>query len=186
MYTVRKHKISQHGLRLLRFRGYAAPFLSQDKGVSIIRQTTVRWPSVSRGWKEFAAYYQWYPSRSAYFAIIYDLNAKASTIYLARVQGASEPEFTAALINDFQSEVEALPEEYLTSSHILVWPIFIAALESKDQGTRKSFMKMLEKQHERLQFDNIAKALEFLTLFWTGHTQRNWAQFLTELDVFIF
>lgn len=82
--------------------------------------------------------------------------------------------------------MEGLPAEYVTSSHTLVWPLFIASLESQDMEQRDYFTGMLEMLHRRLGFNNVAKALEFISLFWTGRTQRNWAQFLTNLDVFIF
>lgn len=92
---------------------------------------------------------------------------------------------TQTLYN-FKSTLEVLPEEYLTKSHTLVFPVFMAAFESVSTENKVYFSQILKRQSQHLGFANILTALEYLNIYWEGRTSSNWVDVITKYNVWIF
>lgn len=171
-------------LTIYRFRGYASPFLSRDEGIAILSETTAsRLPS-SRGWAEFVIYCNMYPDLSDSMSQIYELNWKASDIYLARVRaGSSAPGFVD-LVEDFKNTMESFPVGF-PGEHTLVWSCFLVALESSTPDHRHFFAETLLRYQKKQGFANLSKAIEHLATIWATVNDYDWVSLLTRLDVFV-
>lgn len=162
-----------------RMRVYAAPLLSQEAGFyAVVSQA-------SQSFDCLRYYADLYPERAADFDILADLRRQAFAIYLDRV--ASHETGSPAdprSIDGFISTLEMLPPAS-PGEHVLVWPCFIAAAESRLPEHRAYFERLLSRQHARNGFANISKALDLLQTIWRCKSQVSWPSMIPVPQVFI-
>ena len=167
-----------------RFRNYAAPLLSQLKGVSTLTMTASVRPSSSSGWECFRSYYRLYPDLSYPLSLIYDLNEQACNIYTTRVLAGPNGAPLTELVQTFKNTLETFPSG-APGEHVLVWATFIAASASVLPEHQQYFTEVLLRHHRRNGFANIPTALEQLRRIWARRKQQDWTKVLPKLEVFI-
>ncbi|OCT44675.1 hypothetical protein CLCR_05755 [Cladophialophora carrionii] len=168
-----------------RFRGYAAPFLSQERGVTRLSLTASGGQEAADGWDCFKSYYALHPEYNQQMSLIYDLNQQACDIYVTRasmgLNGLPSPEPVAKFIRTLELLPPSSPGE-----HILVFAIFIVASESVLPEHQQYFTNVLLRHHQRNGFANILTALEYLKRSWSERsTIHDWTERLPQMQVFI-
>lgn len=162
---------------------YAAPLVSQEAGVYAMTH------HAKESFDCLHYYHRLYPDHADTFDLIASLRRQAFSMYLNRVSEGESNKFQEtpleATIDSFQSSLELFSEGSL-GEHVLVWPAFIAALESRTREQQDFFSHFLRRQYLRNGFTNILRALELLERFWAeDKDRRNWPAMLPELRVFI-
>lgn len=175
--------------------------LTQAMGIHTLSKTTPTAPSTSNGWEDFSSYYQnpLYSSPSPLSSssspssasniseslrIMYALNALACSMYISRAQRGRGG-------RGFSSQVEAVRQLLLTlpencpCEHALVWPTFIAALESEREEHREFFGAELERHWRRNGFGNLRVALGYLRERWEGEVVVDWTRGLPVMGAFV-
>lgn len=158
--------------------------VSQAQGIKVLSQTTLSGPSTSRGWDDFTNYYQRYSALDRSLAIMYDLNTLACHMYVARAQRGWGVGASLKHVEDVKKSLESLPPN-CPCEHALIWPTFIAALECSTQEHKDFFKATLEKHYQRNKFANLLRALEYLELRWSGHSDLDWTRTLPDLPAFV-
>ena len=171
-------------LTLARFRGYAAPFLSRERGVARLRLTASSKQASSEGWDCFKSYYDIYPQYTRQLSLIYDLNQQACDIYVTRASMGSNPTASTEAVDRFIRTLEMLPPGS-PGEHILVFSIFLVALESTVPEHQEILAQTLLRHHGRNGFANISTALEYVSERWSGTATRDWTESLPLTKVFI-
>jgi hypothetical protein len=171
-----------------RYRGYAAPQLSLDEGVQVIRHTATHDLENARcGWDDFRSYFPLYPQHSANLLRIMQLTRQACVLYMDRVaSGPTRPPLFQR-VEDIRIELLTLPID-TPMNHILVWTIFIAAAESSTVEQQEFFLGLLLQHHKRNGFGNIVHTINFLTRLWTKKDTRDWVDWpslLPQLPCFV-
>lgn len=165
----------------LRMRVYAAPFISQQTGVSTI---------LSQAPHSFDCLYyssRFHPEKQYMIDLIASLRQQAYDIYLQRVLLSKPPgnELSSAdVVTRFRASLEPFPEGF-PGDHSLIWPSFIAASESCSPEDQQFFEQFLLKQYNRNGFGNILKGLELLKRIWARDVDVNWPALLPGPRVFI-
>lgn len=171
-----------------RMRVYAAPLLSQDDGLQALVSQ-----QASQSFECLQYYRRLYPEHSSTFDILADLRQQAFNIYVDRVLNPDtshdgdkvQPPSSNAHIEAFIRTLESFPPGS-PGEHVLIWPCFIAASESKEPEDRLYFQNFLSKQYIRNGFSNILIALNFLHKIWAeGSSNVDWPALLPEPQVFI-
>jgi hypothetical protein len=182
-------KSSELGLFIVRqnhkFRGYASPLLGQAEGIAILSQTSamIR-PSSSPGWDDFTSYYNFYKNHQTAMSMVYNLHEQACNIYVQRAQtGLNGPALTEQ-VTTFRNTLEKFPSGS-AAENILVWPIFLAALESTSADDQQYFLGHLMAHHRRNGFANILTALAYLRHVWAKQNTVSWTQALPSMEAFI-
>lgn len=171
------------GLTFKRFRGYAAAQLSLDEGVQVISQTTAHKPTSSRGWDDFKSYLSLYPEFETPMTLVYNLTEQACAIYMARVAAGPDGPPLVDHVDRLKITMDEFPQG-TPLEHILVWTVFIGAVESSTAEQRQYFSNLLWKHHKRNGFSNILRAIEFLPEQWARGRQ-DWMERLLELPFFV-
>ncbi|ETI21003.1 hypothetical protein G647_07346 [Cladophialophora carrionii CBS 160.54] len=171
--------------QIRKFRGYAAPFLSQERGVTRLSLTASGGQEAADGWDCFKSYYALHPEYNQQMSLIYDLNQQACDIYVTRasmgVNGLPSSEPVAKFIRTLELLPPSSPGE-----HILVFAIFIVASESVLPEHQQYFTNVLLRHHQRNGFANILTALEHLKRSWSERsTIQDWTERLPQMQVFI-
>lgn len=168
-----------------KFRGYASPLLGQAEGLAILSQTsaTIR-PSSSRGWDDFTSYYEFYTNHQRSMSLVYDLHEQACNIYVQRVRAGPDGAALTAEVDNFRQTLDKFPPGS-AAENILVWPIFLAALESTTPEARQYFINHLLAHHKRNGFANILTALGHLNQAWAQQKQISWTELLPNMQAFI-
>lgn len=167
-----------------RYRGYASPMVSQARGIFILSQTTTE-GAISKGWEDFNSYYAKYSAVDRSLAIMYDLNALACDLYIRRAQRGCGGRGFSDQVELIKRNLEALPDK-CPCEHALVWPTFIAALESDGLEHRAYFRRALERHYARNGFASILVALEYLATRWSEEgVDVDWTRSLPDLPAFV-
>ncbi|KAI5458800.1 fungal-specific transcription factor domain-containing protein [Mariannaea sp. PMI_226] len=164
--------------QIRKMRVYAAPLLSQDAGLHAI---------IYHGSDSFDClhyYDQLHPTQSSTFKTIADLRQQAFDIYLDRVLAGGSSTASRGVLDRFIATVQSFTEGSL-GENVLVWPVFIAALESCSLEHRAIFEQFLRRQHQRNGFGNILRALELLKTIWARKSNKDWPAILPEPQVFV-
>jgi hypothetical protein len=159
-------------------RVYAAPLLSQDAGLHAI---------IYHAQDSFDClhyYDQLHPTQSPTFKVLADLRQQAFDIYLDRVLAGGSGTASKRVLDRFIATVQSFTEGSL-GENVLVWPVFIAALESCTSEHQKIFENFLRRQHQRNGFGNILRALELLKTIWSRKSNDDWPALLPEPQVFV-
>lgn len=168
-----------------KFRGYASPLLGQAEGIAILSQTsTIIRPSSSPGWEDFTAYYRYYTNHQHSMSLVYDLHEQACGIYVQRAQAGPDGPALTTEVSNFRATLDKFPPGS-AAEQILVWPIFLAALESTTVEDQEYFANQLMAHHQRNGFANILTALEYLKRVWSKQTRSSWTQLLPSMEAFI-
>ncbi|KPI43315.1 uncharacterized protein AB675_7154 [Cyphellophora attinorum] len=168
-----------------KYRGYASPMLSQAQGISVLSQTTPQAPSRSKGWEDFKSYYQIYSLTDRSLSIMYYLNALACDMYVHRAQRGCGGRGFHEQVELVRQHLDSLPSNSLCE-HALIWPTFIAALESDTPSHRDYFRRALQRHHVRNGFKNILVALEYLEGRWAEDgVEVDWTRSLPKLGAFV-
>lgn len=159
-------------------RVYAAPLLSQDAGLHAI---------IYHGRDSFDClhyYDQLHPTQSPTFKLIADLRQQAFDMYLDRVLGSGSRTASKRVMDRFVATMQCFTEGAL-GEHVLVWPVFIAALESCSAEHQDILERFLRRQHRRNGFGNILRGLDLLKTIWSRQSNNDWPALLPEPQVFI-
>ncbi|KAJ9604731.1 hypothetical protein H2200_010845 [Cladophialophora chaetospira] len=170
--------------QIRKFRGYAAPFLSQERGVARLRLTASSKQAATEGWDCFKSYYSIYPQHARQLSLIYELNQQACDIYVRRASIGPDPTASIEAVNRFIQTLEMLPHGS-PGEHILVFSIFLVALESTLPEHREHLANTLLRHRGRNGFANITAALEYVRARWSGNTTQDWTESLAMTKVFI-
>jgi hypothetical protein len=167
-----------------RYRGFAAPQLSLDEGVQVIRCTAIHDLESTHGWDDFKSYLPLYPQHSASLSRVMRLTQQVCVLYMERVAGGhtSPPPFQQ--VESIRAELQALPAD-TPVNHTLVWTTVFAAAESSTVEQQDFFRDLLLKHHKRNGFGNILCTIEFLTRLWKNKNSENWTSLLLELPFFV-
>ncbi|KAL1874765.1 hypothetical protein VTK73DRAFT_184 [Phialemonium thermophilum] len=164
-----------------RMRVYGSPFISRDVGVDAVADQTMQ-----GGWAGYDQYLSAYPDQSDTLSTIAALRELAFRIYLYRASSAGPvaemPQ--SDLVRRFRVMLASLPEA-APGQHVLVWPVFIAAVASCSPEERSFFGQFLERQFRRNGFGNIPRALEYLGRISVRSGEEDWTSLLQGQDVFI-
>jgi hypothetical protein len=161
--------------------------LSQANGIHVLSQTTPQRPSSSKGWEDFTSYYTVYSptNYSRSLSIMYTLNALACDMYVRRAQRGCGGRGFHDQVDLVRQNLDALPAKS-PCEHALIWPTFIAALESDTPEHREYFRGVLEQHYARNGFRNILVALEYLEGRWAEDgVEVDWTRSLPELGAFV-
>lgn len=179
-----------------RFRGYAAPFLSEEGGLARLQRTISEGWEAHNGWDDFRSYYSLYPILSAPMDMVYDLNKQACELYVKRaLLGPSEAPLVD-LVNRYKSTLQSLPRDHLVEhngtgrNNIMVnkdvaWGTVIAAAESTSPEDQQYFSEVLMDHYRHNGFANLLVAMKHLETIWAQRTMRNWTKLLAEIRVLI-
>ncbi|KAI0882500.1 uncharacterized protein GGS22DRAFT_45295 [Annulohypoxylon maeteangense] len=69
-------------------------------------------------------------------------------------------------------------------THVISWPIFVAAMESGDDGDREYFAGALRRIWERCGYVNISRGFEVLPELWGKRRRRSWFEVLGDYKGF--
>lgn len=168
-----------------KFRGYASPLLGQAEGIAILSQTSaaIR-PSSSPGWEDFTSYYKFYTKHQQTMSMVYNLHEQACNIYVQRAQAGLEGPPLSTEVSNFRATLDKFPPGSV-AENILVWPIFLAALESSTAEDQQYFIDHLMAHQRRNGFANILTALSHLKQIWARQNRVNWTQLLPNMQAFI-
>lgn len=142
-------------------------------------------PSTSKGWEEFRSSCESHVDLNDSMSAIYQLHVKACNIYLARARAGLDEATVHALVEDYRTNLGRLALD-CPARHLLVWPTFIVAMESKTIELQEFYTNALLAQYRHLGFANVLKALDYLAMFWADRDNDDWTKLCTHFDVFIF
>jgi len=161
----------------LRYRGYAAPQLSLDEGVQVIRYTATHDLKNARGWDDFRSYLPLYPQHSASLSRVMRLTQQACTLYMERLAAGPAHPPLFRRVESIRVDLQALPPN-TPVNHVLVWTTFLAAAESSTVEQQEFFRDLLLKHHKRSGFGNILCTIDFLSHLWTKRNLQNWVDWI--------
>lgn len=167
----------------IRFRGYAAPFRSQDAGIARMSLTPTC-GQVADGWDCFNSFYGRHPEFAREMSIIYDLNNQACDIYVGRANNTLDRDTSIESVTKFVRTLQRLPPGS-TGEHVLVWSVFLAAAESILPSHQQYLQNFLLRHYKRNGFTNILTAVQFLHNVWSGQIRDNWTEYLPKTRVFV-
>ena len=173
-----------HMADLYRFRGFAAPFMSQEEGVAILSLTTTIKPPVSKGWEEYLSCCKVRPDLDHTMSILYDLSQKACDVYISRINAGPDSPLLQNLVDDFVRTMHSFPAGN-PAEHALVWSVFLVAMESSDITQQAFLRSFLVRQQVSKRAGNIGKALEHLGARWERRAYKDWTRCLTSFEMFV-
>lgn len=102
---------------------------------------------------------------------------EAFQIYLRRANGDSTA--VNASVKKLRSLVSELPPS-AHGAHALVWPCFVAAIESIEQDDRAFFLQRLAQIHARTRFGNVQAAIESIPRLCDLNETKSWTSSLAD------
>ena len=141
-------------------------------------------PSIANGWEDFRYYYRLYPQFAPPMDLVYDLQEQACNIYVSRVEAGPDTPPMTDLVEQFKKTINALPPGS-PAEHTLVFPTFIAALESSVPEQQAFFLDLLQRHYQRNGFANIRSTVNYLEWFWARRSHHDWTELLPDFEVFI-
>ncbi|EXJ55454.1 hypothetical protein A1O7_08381 [Cladophialophora yegresii CBS 114405] len=171
--------------QIRKFRGYAAPFLSQERGVTRLSLTASGGQEAADGWDCFKSYHALHPEYNQQMSLIYDLNQQACDIYVTRASTGLNGLPSSEPVAKFIRTLEMLPPSS-PGEHILVFAIFIVASESALREHQQYFTNVLLRHYQRNGFANILTALQYLKRSWNKQgTMQDWTERLPQMQVLV-
>ncbi|KAI1373731.1 hypothetical protein F4677DRAFT_428078 [Hypoxylon crocopeplum] len=127
------------------------------------------------------------PSYQGELAALFPVYEKAYRcafdIYKTRMEPTILPvdpdDFMEARVQQIRTLCERL-DPAAPGSHVIVWPIFVAAAESCSDKHRQYFTVLLRQLWERTGYANISRGLEVLPELWAQRGRRSWTSALSE------
>ncbi|KAI1093778.1 hypothetical protein F5B19DRAFT_491098 [Rostrohypoxylon terebratum] len=102
----------------------------------------------------------------------------AGEIYTTRMESTNFPVSPEQCMRAHVSRIRALCEQVdpvAQGTHVITWPIFVAAVESCEAGDKEYFSLALRRIWERCGYANISRGFEVLPELWVKSRNRSWS-----------
>ncbi|KAI0852111.1 hypothetical protein F5Y00DRAFT_251499 [Daldinia vernicosa] len=120
---------------------------------------------------------------SRYFSVYEQLFRLAGEIYTTRAESEAPLPSPEYYMEDRVQEMRSLYEKLdptAPGSHVVVWPIFVAAAESVSQDHREYFTTALKRIYSVVGYANISRGLMVLPELWAQRSRKSWTSAILE------
>lgn len=120
---------------------------------------------------------------ASYFPTYEQIFDHATEIYSMRMESAESTVHPDRYMKDRIQNLRMLCEQLdlaAPGAHVIVWPIFVAAAESKSDDDRHYFTDVLRRLYEKVGYANIHRGIEVLPELWAQRKKTSWVSALAE------
>ncbi|KAI1481242.1 fungal-specific transcription factor domain-containing protein [Daldinia eschscholtzii] len=120
---------------------------------------------------------------SSYFSMYAESFRLAGEIYTTRAESEMLPASLEYYMEDRVQQIKTICEQIDPStpgSHVVVWPIFVAAAESVSEDHREYFITVLKKIHGMTGYANILRGVTVLPELWDQRGSKSWTSAVLE------